>query len=92
MKILSKSMEDCRVLVEMGSLDAARTAKKALDQLSSAFIKCSYSCEEMPLKSESFGSYETMEDNSLAKNRHSTSLNESKLMEIMTTVADYEGR
>jgi len=76
-KILSKSLLDCRVLVEMSTLEAAKTAKKALDQLSSTFIKCSYSFEELPMHSNSIGSYETLEDTTAIKGRHCTSLNES---------------
>jgi len=61
----------------MSTLEAAKTAKKALDQLSSTFIKCSYSFEELPMHSNSIGSYETLEDTTAIKGRHCTSLNES---------------
>ncbi|CAK77358.1 unnamed protein product (macronuclear) [Paramecium tetraurelia] len=77
-KILNRSLMECKVLVEMANTDAAKNAKKALDQLSSNFIKCSYYQEDKLHGSFTVGSFETIEDttSSTFKNRHSTSLNE----------------
>ncbi|CAD8074955.1 unnamed protein product [Paramecium sonneborni] len=77
-KILNRSLMECRVLVEMANPEAAKNAKKALDQLSSNFIKCSYYLDDKLHGSFTIGSYETIEDttSSTFKNRHSTSLNE----------------
>ncbi|CAK68725.1 unnamed protein product (macronuclear) [Paramecium tetraurelia] len=79
-KILHRSLMECRVLVEMANIEAAKNAKKALDQLSSNFIKCSYYQDDklIPHGSFTIGSYETIEDttSSTFKNRHSTSIND----------------
>lgn len=69
----------------MASLEAARVAKQALDQISSAFIKTSYYHEEAK-RNTSFNicSMETIEDTvSTAKNRASGSLIECKACSII---------
>jgi hypothetical protein len=43
---------DCRVLVEMKNYEAAKSAKSALDEFSSNFIKCSFHIEEKTIQCE----------------------------------------
>ncbi|CAD8150685.1 unnamed protein product [Paramecium pentaurelia] len=79
-KILNKSLMDYKVLVEMGTPEAAKSAKSFLDQLSSNFIKCSFYSDEKPPQSGSFNncSLDLINDSTMStlKYRHSTSLNE----------------
>ncbi|CAD8055883.1 unnamed protein product [Paramecium sonneborni] len=79
-KILNKSLMDYKVLVEMGTPEAAKSAKSFLDQLSSNFIKCSYYYDEKPAQSVSYKncSLDLINDSTMStlKYRHSTSLNE----------------
>ncbi|CAD8070404.1 unnamed protein product [Paramecium sonneborni] len=77
-KIMYRSLMECRVLVQMANTESAQNAKKALDQLSSNFIKCSYYQDNKIHSSFTMGSYETIQDIKVStlKNKHSTSLNE----------------
>ncbi|CAD8138579.1 unnamed protein product [Paramecium octaurelia] len=79
-KILNKSLMDYKVLVEMGTPEAAKSAKSFLDQLSSNFIKCSFYSDEKPPQSGSLNncSLDLINDSTMSslRNRHSTSLNE----------------
>ncbi|CAD8057120.1 unnamed protein product [Paramecium sonneborni] len=78
--ILNKSLMDFKVLVEMGTPEAAKSAKSFLDQLSSNFIKCQYYLDEKPAQSGSCNncSLDLINDSTIStlKYRHSTSLNE----------------
>ncbi|CAD8140306.1 unnamed protein product [Paramecium pentaurelia] len=79
-KILNKSLMDYKVLVEMETHEAAKSAKSFLDQLSSNFIKCQYYQDEKPLLSGSYNncSLDLINDSTLSTQRcrHSTSLND----------------